>query len=61
MLDVLVVAMLTSLMQFGELANVQPGTGIFYFGMTVVLTMLSAMSFDPRLIWDNVRKTRAEH
>jgi paraquat-inducible protein A len=52
MLDVLVVALVTSLMQFGELANIQPGTGIFYFGITVVLTMLSSMSFDPRLIWD---------
>jgi paraquat-inducible protein A len=52
MLDVLVVAMVTSLMQFGELANIQPGSGIFYFGVTVILTMLSSMSFDPRLIWD---------
>jgi paraquat-inducible protein A len=24
-----------------------------FFGLTVVLTMLASMSFDPRLIWDS--------
>jgi paraquat-inducible protein A len=26
---------------------------VIYFGLVVVLTMFAAMSFDPRLIWDN--------
>ena len=29
-----------------------PRLGIVFFGFVVVLTMLAAMSFDPRLIWD---------
>ena len=29
----------------------QPGPGLLAFGAVVVLTMLAAGSFDPRLIW----------
>ena len=52
MLDVFVVALLTALVQFGFFSQVEPLPGVVYFGMTVVLTMLASMSFDPRLIWD---------
>jgi paraquat-inducible protein A len=41
---------------FKILSRVEPLPGVVFFGVVVVLTMLSAMSFDPRLIWDN-RKT----
>jgi paraquat-inducible protein A len=27
-----------------------------FFGLVVVLTMLAAMSFDPRLIWDDLER-----
>ncbi|MGH8411664.1 MAG: paraquat-inducible protein A, partial [Pseudomonas sp.] len=27
-----------------------------FFGLVVVFTMLSAMSFDPRMIWDKERE-----
>lgn len=53
MLDVFVVAILSALVHFKVLSRVEPLPGVVYFGMVVVLTMLSAMSFDPRLIWDN--------
>lgn len=53
MLDVLVVAIVTALVQFGALSETEPRVGIFLFGVVVILTMLSAMSFDPRLIWDD--------
>ncbi|WP_445147270.1 paraquat-inducible protein A [Dyella sp. Tek66A03] len=53
MLDVLVVALVAALVQFKALSSVEPRVGIFFFGMAVILTMLSAMSFEPRLIWDN--------
>jgi paraquat-inducible protein A len=53
MLDVFVVALLTALVQFGIFSLVEPLPGVVYFGLTVVLTMLASMSFDPRLIWDS--------
>jgi paraquat-inducible protein A len=38
--------------QFRSLSTIEPRLGILFFGFVVVLTMLAAMSFDPRLIWD---------
>lgn len=52
MLDVLVVAVVAALVKFQVLSDIEPRVGIFFFGVVVILTMLSAMSFDPRLIWD---------
>lgn len=52
MLDVLVVAVLSALVQFQLLSNIEPRVGIVFFGFVVVFTMLASMSFDPRLIWD---------
>jgi paraquat-inducible protein A len=52
MLDVLVVALVASLVQFRSLSSIDPLMGIVFFGLVVVLTMFAAMSFDPRLIWD---------
>ena len=52
MLDVLVVALVASLVQFRELSTIEPRSGILFFGLVVVMTMFAAMSFDPRLIWD---------
>ena len=53
MLDVLVVALVAALVQFRALTSIEPRAGILFFGLVVILTMLSAMSFDPRLIWDD--------
>lgn len=53
MLDVIVVALVAALVKFNALANIEPRVGILFFGLVVVFTMLSAMSFDPRLIWEN--------
>jgi paraquat-inducible protein A len=52
MLDVFVVALLTALVRFGFFSQVEPLPGVVFFGLTVVLTMFSSMSFDPRLMWD---------
>lgn len=52
MLDVFVVAVLVGLVRLGQVVSVEPGMGIMSFGIAVILTMLSSMSFDPRLIWD---------
>ncbi len=56
MLDVLVVAVVAALVRFQPLSEVEPRVGIAFFGAVVILTMLSAMSFDPRLIWDGASK-----
>lgn len=53
MLDVMVVALVAALVQLRGLGTIEPRAGILFFGLVVVLTMLSAMSFDPRLIWDD--------
>jgi paraquat-inducible protein A len=53
MLDVIVVALVASLVKFQALADIEPRPGILFFGLVVVFTMLAAMSFDPRMIWDN--------
>lgn len=52
MLDVFVVALLTALVRFGFLSQVEPLPGVVFFGLTVILTMFASMSFDPRLMWD---------
>jgi len=53
MLDVFVATFIVALIQLQPLMAVLPGTGVLFFGAVVVLTMLAAESFDPRLIWDS--------
>ena len=55
MLDVYVVSLLVALVQINSLAHIQAGTGAAAFGAVVVLTMLAARSFDPRLLWDSLQ------
>jgi paraquat-inducible protein A len=52
MVDIYVVTILVALVRLGNLASVQAEIGAVFFCAVVVLTMLAAMSFDPRLIWD---------
>ncbi|MEI4470347.1 paraquat-inducible protein A [Frigidibacter sp. MR17.24] len=52
MIDVFVVAILASLVQFDAIATINPGIAAVSFALSVAFTMLSAQSFDPRLIWD---------
>ena len=54
MVDVFVIAILVTLVQFGNTANVTPDLGALSFAAVVILTMFAAHSFDPRLIWDNL-------
>lgn len=52
MIDVFVVAVLVSLIQLGNLMSIYPGPAALAFAGLVIATMLAAISFDPRLIWD---------
>ena len=53
MLDVFVDTFTVALVQLQPLMSVAPGPGVLFFAAVVVLTMLAAESFDPRLIWDS--------
>jgi len=52
MVDVFVVTLLVSLVQFGFIYTVEPEGALIAFGAVVILTMVAAETFDPRLIWD---------
>ncbi|WP_215396306.1 PqiA/YebS family transporter subunit [Rheinheimera oceanensis] len=52
MVDVLVVAIMAALVRFDLFMSVYPGVGALVFAAVVILTMLAALSFDPRLLWD---------
>ena len=53
MLDVFVDTFTVALIQLQPLMSVEPGPGVLFFAAVVVLTMIAAESFDPRLIWDS--------
>ena len=54
MVDIFVIGILTSLVSMDALASIEPGIAASYFAASVVLTMMAAQSFDPRLIWDGI-------
>ena len=45
-------SILVALVQFGQIATIDPNIGAVAFAGVVVLTMLAAEAFDPRLMWD---------
>ena len=53
MLDIFVDTFTVALVQLAPVMSVNPGPGVVFFGAVVVLTMLAAESFDPRLLWDS--------
>ncbi len=52
MIDVFMISILTALVRMGRLVSVDPGPAAVAFCAVVVLTILAASSFDPRLMWD---------
>ncbi len=52
MVDVYVVGIMVALVHFGGLTEIKAGLGADFFLLVVVVTMLAAMKFDPRMIWD---------
>ena len=55
MVDVFVIGILVTLVQFGNTASVTPNLGALSFAAVVILTMFAAHTFDPRLIWDSLK------
>lgn len=56
MIDVFVVSILIALVRFGNIVTFEPGIGVISFASVVILTMFAALTFDPRLIWDNMEE-----
>ncbi len=52
MIDIFMGSLLVALLQFGSIVSVVPGPGALAFASVVILTMLAAQTFDPRLMWD---------
>jgi paraquat-inducible protein A len=57
MVDVFVVAILVALVQLTGLISFRPGAAAIAFAGVVVVTIVAAEKFDPRLIWDNLEDT----
>lgn len=61
MLDVFVATFTVALLQLQPLMSVAPGSGVLFFAAVVVLTMLAAEAFDPRLLWDSANPQPTHH
>ena len=61
MVDVFVVAILVGLVQLGSAISIRPGAAAVSFAAVVILTMLAANTFDPRLIWDAAARAGRTH
>ena len=56
MLDIFVIALLQAFIDFGILSSTVPAPAATYFTGVVVTTMFAAITFDPRLMWDEYQK-----
>lgn len=52
MLDVFVVGLIVSMVQFGELTSIASGPAAISFCLAVVFTIIASNTFDPRILWD---------
>jgi paraquat-inducible protein A len=58
MVDIFAVTTMVALVKMEAFGTVEAGPAAPYFGAVVVITMLAAGSFDPRLIWDAVEEVK---
>jgi paraquat-inducible protein A len=61
MVDVFVVAILVALVHLGGLLSIRPGFAALCFASLVIVTMIAAESFDPRLIWDEMEDKKSDN
>ena len=52
MVDIFMESLLGALVQFGAVATIAPGVGAVAFCAVVLVTIVGAEAFDPRLMWD---------
>jgi paraquat-inducible protein A len=58
MVDPLVIGCVSPVLDYSEFLHGGAGPAALPFTMVVVLTVLSAKAFDPRLMWDVARRTK---
>ncbi len=58
MIDVFMISILIALVKLQSIATIEPGAGATSFAAVVIITMIAASSFDPRLIWDVMEEKR---
>jgi paraquat-inducible protein A len=56
MLDVFVISILLGIVKFNKIASVDIEPAGLLFAVVIILTMLAAMRFDSRLIWDDINE-----
>src|SRR6202008_1296559 len=56
MIDIFMEALLGALVQFGGVVPIEPGIGAVAFCTVVILTILPAETFDPRIMWDSAEQ-----
>jgi paraquat-inducible protein A len=61
MVDVFVVSILVALVHLGGLLVIRPGIAAVSFAGVVIVTMIAAENFDPRLIWDNMEEKNRDN
>ena len=58
MLDVYVISLIVAVLHFGPLAEAHAEIGSIAFASVIIVTLLAARSFDPRLIWQTAPPRR---
>jgi paraquat-inducible protein A len=58
MLDVYVISLIVAVLHFGPLAEAHADIGSIVFASVVIVTLMAARSFDPRLIWQTAPARR---
>jgi paraquat-inducible protein A len=58
MIDMFMTSILVALVKLGTVATIEAGAGATFFAAVVVITIVAAARFDPRLIWDRVEEGR---
>ncbi len=56
MVDIFMISILAALVKLDAIATIEPGVGAVFFAAVVIITILAAMAFDPRLIWDRMEE-----
>ena len=58
MVDIFMESLLGALVQFGTVVSIAPGMGAVAFCGVVLLTIVAAETFDPRIMWDAAGRNR---
>ncbi len=56
MVDIFVVTLTVAVVSMGAIATIEPGPAAMAFALVVIATMLASHSFDPRLLWDEMKR-----